>query len=185
MSRRSETNQDYLRAKQHEADRNIPGLIGDLGSGEALIRAHVVRVLANLGAKEAAPHIAKLADDPKDTVRMSAYWALGKLRAEGAMEFLFRGLDDPAPVVRMGAAHGLEDLRDNSAIPRLREALANDTDSEVRYRVADTLVTLRDKEVLKDLPEALRGGCREGCASHGAGRGSSGLLIRKSCPPTY
>jgi HEAT repeat protein len=156
MPSRSEKSQGYLRNRQHERDRNIPGLIGDLDSGEVLIREHAARVLANLGAKEAAPYIAKLADDPVDTARMIAYMSLGKLRAEGAMELLVRGLDDPVPLVRLGAAHGLEDLRDNSAVPRLREALANGADHEVRYRIADTLVTLRDKEVLVDLPEVLR-----------------------------
>jgi HEAT repeat protein len=156
VSRRSERNQEYLRARQHERDRNIPGLIGDLGSGEPLIRGHVVRVLANLGAKETASHIAKLTDDPDDTVRSTAYTALGELRAEGAMELLFRGLDDPVPVVRMGAADGLAALRDNSAVSRLRGALANDTHPEVRYCLANTLVTLRDKEVLKELSEVLR-----------------------------
>ncbi len=156
VSHRSVANEEYLRNRQHERDRNIPGLIGDLDSGEALVREHAARLLADLGAKEAAPYIAKLADDPKDTVRMIAYMALGKLRAEGALEVLCRGLNDPMPVVRMGAAHGIEDLRDNSAVPRLREALARDTDREVRYCLADTLVTLRDKEVLNDLPDVLR-----------------------------
>jgi len=157
MSRRPERKESpYLRASQHERDRNIPGLISDLDSEVAAVRGHVARVLAKLGAKEAAPHIAKLIDDPADTERMTAYMALGELRAEGAMELLFRGLEDPVPLVRMGAAHGLEDLRDNAAVPRLREALAKETDAEVRYRIAETLVTLRDKQVLLDLPEVLR-----------------------------
>ncbi len=74
-------------------------------------------VLARLGAKEAAPHIAKLADDPVKEVRMTALMTLGQLRAKGVTEILLRGLYDPVPVVRMGAADGLADLRDPSAIP--------------------------------------------------------------------
>lgn len=155
MSRRSDTNA-YAGVGRHEADRNIAGLIGDLSSEQALIRSHVCRALAALGAKEAAPHVAKLADDPVKTVRMSALMALGKLRAEGFTDVLLRGLDDPVPIVRMGAADGLRDLGDVSAIRRLHEVLRTDGDREVRFCVAEALVTLGDKEVLPDLPRVLR-----------------------------
>ena len=156
MSRHSEANEEFLRAQQHEHDRNVPGLISDLGSSQALVRSHVAGVLARLGATEAAPHIAKLADDPEKNVRMTAYMTLGELRAEGVTETLLRGLDDPVPVVRMGAADGLADLRDPSAIPKLREVLAADRDREVRFCVAQALVKLGDKEVVKDIPQVLQ-----------------------------
>ncbi|HEU5370909.1 MAG TPA: HEAT repeat domain-containing protein [Gaiellaceae bacterium] len=156
MSRRSEANEEFLRARQHEADQNVPGLIGDLTSEQPLVRAHVARVLARLGAAEAAPHIAKLAADPVENVRMTAYMTLGELRAEGVTQILLGGLDDPVPVVRMGAADGLADLHDPSAIPRLREVLAADRDREVRFCVAQALVKLGDKEVVNDLPNVLR-----------------------------
>jgi len=156
VSRRSQANEEFLRARQHEADGNIPGLISDLSSEESLVREHVARVLARLGAAEAAPHIAKLVDDPVKSVRMTALMTLGELKANGVTELLLRGLDDPVPTVRMAAADGLADLRDPSAIPRLREVLATERDREVRFCVAYALVELGDKEVVDDLPEVLR-----------------------------
>lgn len=156
MSRRRESNREYLDLGRHEADRNIPGLIGDLDSQDVDIREHAARVLARFGAKEAAPHIARLADDPVDTARMTAYMALGELRAKEFTGLLLQGLDDPVPVVRMGAAHGLWDMRDPTAIPRLREVLSEEADREVRFRLAYALVKLRDKEIVNDLPEILR-----------------------------
>ena len=156
MSRRSETNAEFLRARQHEADHNVPGLIGDLASEQPLVRSHVARVLARFGSTEAAPHIAKLANDPVKTVRLAALVALGELKASGATQILLKGLDDPVPIVRMGAADGLADLRDRSAIPKLREVLSTDRDREVRFCVAYTLVKLADNEVVTDLPGVLR-----------------------------
>jgi len=156
MSRRSDTNEEFLRARQHEADGNVPGLIGDLGSEQPLVREHVARVLARLGATEAAPHIAKLVDDPVKSVRMTAFMTLGELKAEDVTELLLRGLDDPVPIVRMGAADGLADLRDASAIPRLRQALSTDGDREVKFCVAQALVKLGDKDVVKDIPQVLQ-----------------------------
>lgn len=87
---------------------------------------------------------------------MTSYMTLGDLRAEGVTDIMLRGLDDPVPVVRMGAADGLADLRDASAIPKLREVLAADRDREVRFCVAQALVKLGDKEVVRDIPKALR-----------------------------
>ena len=156
MPRRSRDRSEYLRITQHERDRNIPGLIGDLASGDELIRAHAARALVSLRAKEAAPHIAKLAEDPVDTVRMSAYLRLGELKARDFTPLLVSGLHDPVPVVRMGAAHGLWDMRDTSAIPALRDALMTEQDRDVRFRLAYALVTLRDTDVLKQLPDVLR-----------------------------
>jgi HEAT repeat protein len=156
MARRSGTRSEYLRITQHERDRNVPGLIGDQDSGDEVIRAHAARALVDLGAKDAAPSIAKLAEDPVDAVRMAAYMRLGELRARDFTALLVSGLNDPVPVVRMGAAHGLWDMRDSSAIPGLREALSTEQDRAVRFRLAYALVTLRDKEVLKDLPRVLR-----------------------------
>jgi HEAT repeat protein len=156
MSRRSEANEDFLSARQHEADSNVPGLIGDLGSEQPLVREHVATVLARLGATEAVPYIAKLVDDPVKSVRMTAFMALGELKAEGITELLLKGLDDPVPIVRMGAADGLADLGDPSAIPRLRETLSTDSDREVRFCVAQALVKLGDKEVVEEIPQVLQ-----------------------------
>lgn len=157
MSRRSDRRAEYRRVDRHEADRNIPGLIGDLASQDSVIRNHAVRVLANLGAKEAVPHLAKLTDNPERNTRMAAYRALGQLRATAETDLLLQGLEDPVPLVRMAAAVALWDMRDRSAIPRLRELLSSERDGDVRFRMAYGLVTLGDKGVLKDLPQVLKG----------------------------
>lgn len=157
MSRRSEKGAEYRRVDQHEADRNIPGLIGDLDSQDLVIRNHVVRVLASLGAKEAVPHLVKLTDHPERNTRMAAYRALGQLRATEETRLLLHGLEDPEPLVRMAAAVGLWDMRDRSAIPRLRELLSSERDGDVRFRIAYALVRVGDKEVVEDLPQVLKG----------------------------
>lgn len=131
-------------------------MIGDLASEQPLVRSHVARVLARFGSTEAAPHIAKLAEDPVKTVRLAALVALGELRPSGVTHILLKGLEDPVPIVRMGAADGLADLGDPLVIPKLREVLSTDRDREVRFCLAYTLVKLGDHEVVKDLPQVLR-----------------------------
>jgi HEAT repeat protein len=156
LSRRSEANEEFLRAGRHERDRNVPGLIGDLTSGQTLVREHVMRVLARLGASEAVPHIAKLADDPEETVRMIALKALGVLKARDFESTLVAGLNDPAAVVRITAADALGRVGARTAIPQLRKALDTDPDLDVRVSAVESLVLLGDKESRSRVPETLK-----------------------------
>jgi HEAT repeat protein len=156
LSRRSETNEEFLRVRRHEKDRNVPGLIGDLSGGKTLVREHAARVLARLGASEAAPHIAELAEDPVDTVRMVACMALGVLKASDFKGILVAALDDPAPVVRSSAADALGRIGARDAIPSLRQTLDSDPDPEARLHAVESLVLLGDNRSRDRVPEALK-----------------------------
>lgn len=134
----------------------MPGLIRDLGSEQKLVRSHVVSVLASLGASQAAPHIAKLADDPVDTVRMCAVDALGVLKAHEFEGTLVAALDDSASVVRMSAAEALGRMAARDTIPSLRRALDNDPNPEVRLHAVESLVLLGDQQSRERVPQVLR-----------------------------
>src|SRR5207253_2146907 len=144
VSRPTKASEEFLRSQRHEADQNVPGLIGDLDSEQALVRSHAARELARLAAVAAAPHIAKLADDPAERVRMTALLALGALKADEFEGTLVVGLVDPAPIVRCCAAEALGCLRATDAIPSLRHALDADPDAEVRLYAVESLVVLGD-----------------------------------------
>ena len=156
MARPSRPNEELLRVGRHEKDRNVPGLIGDLSSGKTLAREHAARVLARIGASEAAPHVAELADDPVDTVRMSAFKALGLLQASEYEGILVTGLDDPEAIVRSSAADALGQIGAGDAIPSLRRTLDSDPDPEVRLYAVESLVLLGDKRSRDRVPEALK-----------------------------
>jgi len=134
----------------------VPGLIGDLDNEQALVRSHAARELARLGAVAAAPHVAKLADDPAERVRMTALLALGALNAPGFERTLVAGLDDPAPIVRCCVAEALARIGGKDAIPALRKTLNEDPDAEVRLYAAESLVVLGDEEARDRVPAALK-----------------------------
>jgi hypothetical protein len=156
LSPRPETNQELLRVRRHEKDRNVPGLIGDLSSEKILAREHAARVLARLGASEAAPHIAELTDDSVATVRMTAITALGLLKASDFRGILVAGLDDREPFVRSSAAEALGRIGASDAIPRLRQTLEADPDPEVQMHAIESLVLLGDERARDRVPEVLK-----------------------------
>jgi HEAT repeat protein len=156
LSRPTRSSEEFVRSSRHEADENVPGLIGDLGSEQARVRSHVTRVLARLGASEAAPHLARLADEPAERVRGNALLALGALEAHEFEGTLMAGLADPEPTVRCCAAEALGRMQAIDAIPRLRQALDDDPDAEVRLYAVESLVVLGDKESRDRVAGALK-----------------------------
>jgi len=134
----------------------VPGLINDLSSAKTLARNYAARALARLGASEAAPHIAELADDAVDSARTTAFMALGVLQATEFEGILVAGLDDPSPIVRSTAAEALGRIGAHDAIPRLRRTLDSDPNAEVRLHAVESLVLLGDAPSRNRVPQTLK-----------------------------
>jgi HEAT repeat protein len=152
---------DLGRIRRLEVDRNIAGLIAELGSDAdhgryLIIRSYAADALGRLGDVRAVPYLAELAHDPKDIVRSSAVGALSRLRSKDAAPVFGVGLHDPAETVRMASAEGLGRLGDPAAIPMLRAVLDTDLHAEVRMVAAEALVELGDDNVCARIPEVMR-----------------------------
>ena len=152
-----------LRIVQYERDRNVAGLIQELGTSiqgrtsYGIPRADAASALGRLGDARAIPHLLELRNDPEWAVRMDAFGALGLLKAKEAVATLVDGLNDPHRGPRMAAAEALGRIGDPTVIPRLREVVHSDANGEVRLHSVEALLLLGDLEARDQVAPALRG----------------------------
>ena len=114
MSPRGEVSEHTVKVAQYERERNVAGLIQELGSvvqgrsKYSIPRAHAALALGRLRELGAAPQLSELATgDSEFMVRMCAFEALGVMKAKDAEAAMVAGLDDPHPIPRMAAAEAL------------------------------------------------------------------------------
>jgi HEAT repeat protein len=160
MGRWAQGNAELARIRELEHNRNVAGLIAELGNDASygrysIIRSHAADALGRLGDTRAVPYLSELAQDPEPDARHSAVGALGELKARGAAPIMRRCLRDPVAIVRMVAAESLGRVGDAESIPDLREVLDADPNAEVRLAAAQALVDLGDRRVYGRLEQAL------------------------------
>ncbi len=105
-----------VKALVHQGSEHVPELLEGLKSDNAMVRAQVADVLADVGrhGASAVPALTELLKDPTPQVRGSAARALGKMGSDAA-----------------------------SAVPALRVA-AKDTDTTVATKAAEALTNISD-----------------------------------------
>jgi cyclophilin family peptidyl-prolyl cis-trans isomerase/HEAT repeat protein len=132
------------------------------GEAHANLRLEAVTALGTLRAEEALPAIQDLVTDPWPSMRAAALTAAAAIDREGFL-LILSGLDPDAQwTVRVATADILAALPADSAVPRLREMLA-DEDKRVipsvlaaltRHKVPDIAALLQER--LKDPDAAVR-----------------------------
>jgi len=161
MGRWAQGNAELARIGRLEKDRNVAGLIAELGNDAdygryTIIRSHAATALGRLGDLRAVPHLAELAQDSEPVARHSAVRALGKLKAKDATQVIVSCLRDPEPMVRAAAAKSLGKLESTTVVPELYAVLDTDPHADVRLVAAQALVDLGDVPVRSRLDQALR-----------------------------
>jgi serine/threonine protein kinase/HEAT repeat protein len=128
---------------------DLPALVKDLSSNDALVRARAAQLLANLGprAKSAVSDLIRLLEDPEPLPRRLAMEALGMIGRDSlpACAALLKVLKDPADAsFREEAARTLGKIGPgvkDRAFPALIAAL-EDADKRVRMTAAEAIVSL-------------------------------------------
>lgn len=119
-------------------------------------RMLALAMLRDVAAKEAAPLVRKVIDDPNLQVRSMAVFAMGLKSDEETFGILVRLLEtDPDYGIRADAAGALGYLEDPRAFESLVHAFYEDTDWLVRFSSAVSLGNLKDPRAQTVLVEAL------------------------------
>jgi HEAT repeat protein len=124
-----------------------PGLEGFLAealeASEAGIRRAAVNAMAELGASDRAPQIARLLDDPDHEVRFAVVGALGELRAGIGLVPLYWVLTGEDAGLRNAAVHALARIPGGRA---LLERASQDQRPEVREAAEGALTALASND---------------------------------------
>jgi HEAT repeat protein len=122
-----------------ESPKAEAALAGALDDRDAAVRAAIVEAFGNAGSRAhfiaVAPLLRVLQNDPVDSVRARAAWALGRVSADepDAVDDLANALGDASPPVRAAAALALAAIGSPAVHVAARIApLLQDADSSVR-----------------------------------------------------
>ncbi|MDW8362897.1 MAG: HEAT repeat domain-containing protein [Myxococcales bacterium] len=113
-------------------------------------RREAVRMLAALGAREAAPTLLELLRDADASVRLEAVRALGRLRIREATPALLEWLVDPDETNRRTALEALGRIGEARAVEPMTRALA-DASAAVRRVAIEALEAMGRPEALDGL----------------------------------
>ncbi len=132
--------------------RAVDPLIQLLDYDHEYIRAAAAEALGKLGDRRVLEPLAAATKDSFDVVRKSAIAAIGNFRSPDMVSLLLSSLKDPSPEVRKNAVAALSYFQSNIGLANPQdeiidsiEAAAYDPDESVRYVVAQSLGTLRDR----------------------------------------
>jgi hypothetical protein len=109
-----------------------------LSANSMTVQHEAVMELAHRGGEE----LAALLEDSDPKVRRNAYRAARRSSLPDRCERLVAGLFDPNRLVRYEAMLGVEECAASGDQPRLREAIAQETDPRIRTRLERTLERL-------------------------------------------
>jgi hypothetical protein len=105
------------------------------------VRYGIARKFGEEKFEDGIPELIETLEDPDNSVRAIAAWALGNLGDDAAVTGLKRALGDPDNSVRRYAVQSLGRIGDKEAAPELTEAL-KDADDFVREEAAQALKRL-------------------------------------------
>jgi HEAT repeat protein/S1-C subfamily serine protease len=140
----------------------LPAIVEVLKDSNADIRKACAGALGKMGPQggDAAGPLAELLKDPETVVRKAAASSLGKIGppAKAAVPQLAKALkDDQSSAVRGEAARSLARMGPQAVLKDLTDALAHDSNSQVRLAIMDTIGSLRGsaKEAIPALTKVL------------------------------
>ena len=132
-----------------------PGMRGRFVTLVALV-AFAIGLLrpAPARAEDRISQLNAMLSSSSDKTRLQAVLSLAKLGDKRTLKPLVTAMHDPNPEVRALAATALGKLGHKAALPTLREAATNDTDTTVRDRArAATIVVAKRNKLPDELPE--------------------------------
>lgn len=112
------------------------------------VRHEAIRALGRMGPNRAVVRALEgvLAYDGLVELQYAALGALGRARAVDSAGRIGAFLDDPNPLLRARAARTLGDLRAARMLPRIREMLVADAETDCRLAAASALGKLGDRD---------------------------------------
>src|SRR4051812_46129934 len=130
-----------------------PAALAALRESDESARIAAIRLLGDLGGREAVDALRSQAQDPAPAVRAAAAAALGAVGGRSAQPVLLRLLEDPDPTVRESAVAGAAGagLPLDSPVP---SPLLQDPDSRVRHAAVRAAATGADSAALPALLDA-------------------------------
>jgi len=135
------TNQRIQAIRIAKAERDIPYLMDALTDPD--VRTYAARYLADLGAGEAGPAIARLLGASDARARSAAIKALARLRLEGVTATLIElASSDESPVVRSHAVGALGRTGSDERIERALIDALSDPDPAVGWCAAHRLASI-------------------------------------------
>lgn len=138
--------------EDRDRERDLPGLIAQLGDADAAVRRWAVRDLAaHPGA--VAPLVARLNEEPDPSVRSALFNSLAQLGGDSVVTSLLPLLRSEDPGLRNGTIEVLSGLPD--AVAPHVEALLQDPDTDVRIFTVNLLGDLRHARIVDWLAQVL------------------------------
>jgi hypothetical protein len=119
----------------------VPDVRRLLGHADPYVRRNAAFALGQLFDDASGPALDRLLAEGGPAAGGAAF-ALGELGRRDAVPALAAALSDPLPENRFWAAYALYELRAVEALPRLREALARETDEDAREELGAAVKTL-------------------------------------------
>ena len=138
---------------ERDYDRDLPGLIAQLGDPDTAVRRWAARDLA-AQPRAAAVLGERLLDEPDPGVRSAIFNSLARLGGNGVVTAVLPLLRSEDPVLRNGAIEVLSGLPDAVA-PHI-DALLQDADSDVRIFTVNLLGDLSHASVVAWLERVLK-----------------------------
>lgn len=129
-------------------------LLTQLAHPDWATRLEAIRLLSDLGSI-ALPALEQTLDDPHQTVRRRAAWALGKIGDPAAVPALIAALRDPQGEVRFETARSLGYIGVAAAVPALITAL-RDPDNRTRGCAIWALGEIGDPSAVPGLVKRLK-----------------------------
>ncbi|NOX76057.1 MAG: protein kinase [Gammaproteobacteria bacterium] len=133
----------------------VPSLMQKLGSGQPLVRAHLLRVLTRLDTPTSRDGLAQGLADPNKAVRQAALNGLTELHAADHVEDICRLLSDPDLTVQSSAIESLAKIQSPDTIKYLIPVLQDESEY-VRRAAVEVLNEVGNQSAVKDLLNALR-----------------------------
>jgi HEAT repeat protein len=137
------------------SEQLVPDLVRRLDSKEALVRTHLLQVLARFNVAASHEALVGALKDPNKVVRQTALQGLGTMRAVEAVEAICGLLSDPDLTVQATAIETLTKIRAPDTIKHLITVLQDESEY-VRRAAVEVLNEVGDQSAVKDLLNALR-----------------------------
>ncbi len=133
----------------------LPDIIRRLDARQPMVRAHLVKVIANFETPQGLNALTAALEDPHKVVRQSALQGLAKMRSPQAVEAICRLLGDPDLTVQAAAIETLIKIRAPNTVKYLVDVLQDESEY-VRRAAVEVLNEIGDQNAVKDLLNALR-----------------------------
>ncbi|MCC6606231.1 MAG: HEAT repeat domain-containing protein [Anaerolineae bacterium] len=126
---------------------------------DSKLRYEVLKVLGNIGSKEAVPFLSRIMNEGRGVIRLAAADALGKIDQETATQALIRGIEYSEYIALRGEINWYKAnspfIVSSTAVSPLIDASKNSRESSVRRLAAITLGEIGDKRAIPPLIAAL------------------------------